>query len=136
MLKREFDQASIVVGHSGPARNSPDIYRIQLFNRYFGHGSFGSLLFREIRSNMGLAYSVYGGIWPGFERGTVQIQSGTRVNKVTKAIRAILDLSKQVQVAAPKVEETKRVLHLCSEALSSSLQTPRISQSVRYWLNS
>lgn len=90
LLKRDFDQARIYIGHRGPERIPADLHALIVFNQLFGHGSFGSLLFSEIRSRLGLAYSVYGGLLPDNPEGMFEIYIATRVEEVAKAIKATL----------------------------------------------
>ncbi len=95
VLERDYDQATIRLGHRGPSRHSPDIYPIKIYNHMFGHSGFGSTLFREIRSKLGLAYSVYGGLWPGAVEGQFMVGMGTRVSEAPKAIDRTLELTKE-----------------------------------------
>lgn len=92
LLKRDFDQARIYIGHRGPERIPPDLHAMIVFNQLFGHGSFGSLLFSEIRSRLGLAYTVYGGLIPDNPEGMFEIYIATRVEETAKAIKATLAL--------------------------------------------
>ena len=67
---RDINQANIRFGHLGVNRDNPDRYAISVMNYILGGGGFNSRLMREIRSNRGLAYSVYsyymgGQILPG-----------------------------------------------------------------------
>ncbi len=98
VLEREFEQARIILGHRGPQRLSPEHYRLALYNRIFGHGGFSSVLFKEVRSKRGLAYSVWGGFYPGPVSGIFEIQSGTRVSQALQTVSTIMDL----------VEESRR----------------------------
>lgn len=95
VLERGFEQASILLGHRGPARLGPEHYELALFNRVFGSGGFSSVLFKEIRSKRGLAYSVWGGFYPGPVSGVLQIESGTRVSQALPTIATILELLKR-----------------------------------------
>ena len=92
MLTRDFEQAQVYAGHIGPARLTADQHSIVIFNRLFGFSGLDSLLFQEIRSRAGLAYSVYGGIFPGKTSGTFEIQLGTRNKEVVTAIQKLEEL--------------------------------------------
>lgn len=100
VLERKLDQAQVVLGHVGPTRFVPEQYAIVLFNRIFGLGSMDNVLFREIRSKAGLAYSVYGGIFPGSFVGSFQVEMGTRNEQVINALDKSKTLIKNVTVDA------------------------------------
>ncbi len=94
VLERDFDQATVIIGHRGPPRLTEDLYEMKVYNRIFGHGGFGSLLFREVRSRLGLAYSVYGGLWPDIGEGTFQIVLQTRNDGVVAAVKEAVRLAR------------------------------------------
>lgn len=58
-VERELPQTTFVFGMVGITKDDPDLYPLQVLNYVLGGGSFNSRLMREIRSNRGLAYSVY-----------------------------------------------------------------------------
>lgn len=101
ILERDFDQATVLIGHRGPKRLTPDQYAMSIYNRVFGHGGFGSVLFREIRSRLGLAYSVVGGLYPGPEEGVFQVELATRSSEALNAIRETLELTKRSRTELP-----------------------------------
>jgi zinc protease len=105
VLERDFDQASVIIGHRGPSRHTKDRYAIAVFNQIYGHGSFSSLLFREVRSELGLAYSVYGGVWPDLVEGTFQVMMGTRADQAKHAINAVIAKTDQVRANLVKPED-------------------------------
>lgn len=107
VLERDFEQATVLIGHAGPPRLNSDLYAIDLFNLLFGSGSFESLLFQEIRSKLGLAYMVSGGLYsgPGPEAGVFRIYLGTENARVSEAIKAIEESLQQVRKEAPTSEE-------------------------------
>ncbi len=60
----------------GIRRDNPDYYAVRVFNEAFG-GGFSSRLFRTIRTEKGLAYSVGGGIGTAFDHlGMVRLAHG------------------------------------------------------------
>ena len=64
--KDDVNQSSVAMVALGIKRDNPDYYAIRVFNEAFG-GGFGSRLFRQVRTNLGLAYSVGGGIGSSFD---------------------------------------------------------------------
>ena len=56
---KDIPQATIRLGHLGIDKDNPDLQAVRVMNFILGGGGFNSRLMREIRSNRGLAYSVY-----------------------------------------------------------------------------
>jgi zinc protease len=52
-------QTTILIGELGIDKSDPDLHAVRVMNYILGGGGFNSRLMREIRSNRGLAYSVY-----------------------------------------------------------------------------
>jgi len=97
--KADVNQSEISLVELGIVRNNPDYYAVQVFNEAFG-GGFSSRLFTEIRSKLGLAYSVGGGIGSAFDHpGLTRIGMGTKSESTVESIEAIYkqidDLSKR-----------------------------------------
>ncbi len=59
LVDRPVPQTTILVGELAIEKTNPDLYAVQVMNYILGGGGFSSRLMREIRSNRGLAYSVY-----------------------------------------------------------------------------
>ncbi len=59
LANKDVPQTSIKLGHIGISKDSPDFFPLQVANFILGGGGFNSRMMREIRSNRGLAYSVY-----------------------------------------------------------------------------
>jgi len=56
---KPIPQTTILFGELGIEKDNPDLYAVRVMNYILGGGGFNSRLMREIRSNRGLAYSVY-----------------------------------------------------------------------------
>jgi len=104
VLQREFQQASVLMGHLGPPRLTPDIYEMNIYNRILGSTGFGSRLFDEIRTRLGLAYDVGGGIAPAVVKGTVQVSLGSRTEGALEAIKRSIEICSDTLETLP--EET------------------------------
>ena len=94
VLERDFDQSTVVMGHIGPSLPNADVPLMGVFNRLYGDGGFGNVLMQEIRTKLGLAYGVGGGINPGIGAGMFEIELGTRNEEVIPAIQKILEVTK------------------------------------------
>ena len=56
---KEIPQTTILFGETGVTKDNPDLPALKVMNYILGGGGFNSRLMREVRSNRGLAYSVY-----------------------------------------------------------------------------
>jgi len=87
--KSDVNQSSIRMVDLGIKKDNPDYFASQVFNEAFG-GGFSSRLFRNIRSALGLAYSVGGGIGSAFDhQGIERISMGTKSQSTVEAIQAL-----------------------------------------------
>ena len=105
VIERDFDQSTIVMAHLGPPRLTPDVYEMSIYNRVLGSAGFGSRLFDEIRTQLGLAYEVSGGLAPGAVKGTFQIVLGTRSDQAVRAIQKSIEITKDTLVSLPPTNE-------------------------------
>ena len=87
--KEDVNQSTIQMVALGITRDNPDYYAIRAFNEAFG-GGFSSRLFREVRTNKGLAYSVGGGIGSSFDHpGILRLEVQTKSQSTVESIQAI-----------------------------------------------
>ena len=59
VVKEDINQSNIYMGHIGDLKSNPDYFTLIVLNNAFGQG-FSSRLFRNVRSEKGLAYHVRG----------------------------------------------------------------------------
>ncbi len=57
--KEDVNQSNVYIVGLGTERNNPDYYALTVMNEVFS-GGFGSRLFQDVRTKLGLAYSVGG----------------------------------------------------------------------------
>lgn len=57
--EKDVPQTTVLIGELGIDKSAPDLHAARVMNFILGGGGFNSRLMREIRSNRGLAYSVY-----------------------------------------------------------------------------
>lgn len=105
VLQRKFDQTTVMMGHRGPPRYPPDLFDMMIYNNVFGHGGFSTTLFQEIRSRLGLAYSIYGSLVPDVKEGTFQIILQTRNDAVPEALRETIRLTRETTQAVPALKQ-------------------------------
>jgi predicted Zn-dependent peptidase len=66
---KDTNQSVIRMGHLGIRQNNPDYYAVMVMDDILGGGSFTSRLMKEVRSDRGLAYS----IWSVFAAGKLDL---------------------------------------------------------------
>jgi len=87
--KDDVTQSEIRMVALGIQRNNPDYFNVDVMNEVLG-GGFASRLFKTIRTEKGLAYSVGGGIGSSFSHpGMARIGMGTKTPSTVDAIQAL-----------------------------------------------
>ncbi len=64
VVEKPGPQSTIVFAEKGPKRNDDDYYAAYVMNHVLGSGGFTSRLYKTIREERGLAYSVYSTLHP------------------------------------------------------------------------
>tara|TARA_R110000868_G_scaffold1211_1_gene9282 strand:- start:51573 stop:53636 length:2064 start_codon:yes stop_codon:yes gene_type:complete len=105
--KSDVNQSFVLVGHVGGLRENPDYAALQLLNEVLS-GGFSGRLIQSVRSDLGLAYAVFGEYssninYPGFFYVGVMTKSST----TAEAIDAMLiEVKKLQQTPVPSKELT------------------------------
>ena len=87
--KSDVNQSSIQMVELGVDRRNPDYYALEVMNELFG-GGFSSRLFVSIRTKLGLAYSVGGGVGTAFDHaGITRFAMGTKSATTAAGIDAL-----------------------------------------------
>jgi zinc protease len=110
LLNKPGTQASIVMGHIGPAPANPDHFSLKLFSRIFGFSGQSSRLFQEVRSKNGLAYMVSGGMMEKKPADIFQVICQTKTQSSFDAANLILKVLEQMRtspVSDAELEEAK-----------------------------
>jgi len=108
--KDDVNQSTVEMVDLGIERRSSDYYAVEVLNEAFG-GGFSSRLFSNIRTRMGLAYSVGGGIGaaydhPGIMRFSASTKSGSTAAVIDALKKEIDDLIKD-GVKSDEVQKAK-----------------------------
>lgn len=95
--KSDINQSFVMLGHLGGMRDNPDYAKVQVMNRVLS-GGFSGRLMQVVRTEMGLAYSVFGqygmnSFYPGLFYAGVMTKSST----TAEAIDAIIEQIKRLQ---------------------------------------
>jgi len=87
--KSDVNQANIRMGHLGIEMSNPDYFAVQVLNDVLGGGLAGRL-FSNVRSDKGLAYSVFGSIGSSFVYpGVFQTGLQTKSETMAEAVEAL-----------------------------------------------
>lgn len=105
--KPDVNQSFVLVGHVGGMRENPDYASLQLMNEILS-GGFSGRLMQSVRSDLGLAYAVFGEYssninYPGFFYVGVMTKSST----TAEAIDAMLVEVKKLQDTPVPSDELK-----------------------------
>ncbi len=105
ICKDDVNQTNIYLGHIGGLMSDPDYFALILMNRILGSG-FTSRLFRNVRSRMGLAYSVFGVYSATYDHpGVFYVGCQTKSESTVKAIRAMAEEVKKMTESEVTDEE-------------------------------
>lgn len=115
--KEDVTQSNIyLVSGSGALRKDPDYYSLVVMNEILS-GGFSGRLMNKIRSEMGLAYGVGGGVGSEWDHpGMFRIWMGTKSESTAQAIQALRDQMSALQTKPFSAEE----LALAKESILNS----------------
>jgi zinc protease len=102
---KDTPQANVFLGHLGIRRLNPDEYKIELMNYVMGGGTFSARLMRELRSNRGLTYGIYGGVDSGPDRGLFVISSQLKAERFLEALGVVKGIIKDMRDKLVSEEE-------------------------------
>jgi zinc protease len=102
---KDTPQANMYLGHLGARRNNPDQYKLEVMNDIFGGGGFTARLMKELRSNRGLTYGIYGGVMEGRDRGPFMVSSQLKAAQFVEALGLIKDIIRDLQTNPVSDEE-------------------------------
>ena len=106
--KEDVDQSSIQMVGLGVTRRDPDYYPVVVMNEILG-GGFASRLFVNLRSKLGLAYSVGGGIGSAWDhKGMDNFSAATKSASTKEMIEGLRRELNNLLVNPPTPVEMKR----------------------------
>lgn len=107
VAKNDVTQSNIYLVERGIVRSNPDYYDLVVMNEILG-GGFSGRLMNDIRSKLGLAYGVSGGVNAGWDHpGLFRVWMGTKSESTMQAIHA-LNAELEKLVSAPFTETELR----------------------------
>jgi len=109
-IPKDINQANIRLGDFGYNRLNPDRFAIEVMNFIYGAGGFSSRLMTEIRSDMGLAYAVWGYVGRGTDVGLYQAGAETRTESALRTIEEMLRITGEMREKPVSREERDRAV--------------------------
>ena len=107
VLTKDIPQSVALFGHGGIARKDKDYYAAYTMNYILGGGGFASRLYREVREEKGLAYSVYSYLAP-FEASAVYLGGvATQNSRIGDSLAIIRANWERMKAEGPSPEELK-----------------------------
>jgi len=105
---RKIPQTTVLLGEQGVTKDNPDVYALRVMNYILGGGGFNSRLMREVRSNRGLAYSVYsyyqvGRVLPGPFIAGCETKTGSTV-EVLELMRSEMERMRRDKVSEQELK--------------------------------
>ena len=85
------EQAHIYIGQPGMSRTDPDYFPLYVGNHVLGGSGFTSRLMKQVRSDRGLAYSVYSYFMPMRAQGPFLAGLQTRVDQADMAVDLVYE---------------------------------------------
>lgn len=137
-IVRPITQTQIRIGHLGIKQGNPDFFALSIMDDILGGSGLSSRLFRDIRSERGLAYSVGSAFRPGnLDLGIFVAYGETRVETTYQAISTIIEHLRRIRQEPVSDEELKRAkeafLNSFIFSFSSSSQIVGQQMSLEYY---
>jgi zinc protease len=106
--KTDINQSSISLVGLGIERKNPDYFSVVVMNEIFG-GGFSSRLFSNLRTKLGLAYSVGGGVGSAWDHpGITSFDMGTKSSTTVAGIQGLWDQMDELHTKPPSETELQR----------------------------
>jgi zinc protease len=105
-IEHPASQSHIFVGTTGIARGNPDYFALLVANYSLGGGGFVSRLYKEVRENRGLAYSVYSYFGIQSQEGPFTIGLQTKREETANALNIVKETLATFVAGGPTAEET------------------------------
>ena len=110
-MKTDGEQVHILMGHLGIARTAPDHDALAILDHILGTGpGFTDRLSRILRDELGLAYSVGGGMTDSADvvPGYLRIYVGTGAREAPRAVAAVIEQVQAMHRGEFSDDEVKR----------------------------
>jgi zinc protease len=116
-VQKDLTQTTVRIGHLSIRQDNPDFFALSILDDILGGEAFASRLFRNVRAEKGLAYSVGTVLRPGnLDLGMFVAYCDTKSASTQQAITAILENIRQIREQPVSDEE----LQLAKESFLNS----------------
>ena len=106
--KSDVDQSNILIVGLGTERSNPDYYALSVMNEVFS-GGFGSRVVQNVRTKLGLAYSVGGSFSASYDHpGIFYVQAATKSPTTVAATQALLAEIGRLKTEPPTPSELSK----------------------------
>jgi zinc protease len=103
--KEDVNQSNVLIVGLGTERSNPDYYALSVMNEIFS-GGFGSRVVQNVRTKLGLAYSVDGSFGASYDHpGIFYVIAGTKSASTVAATKAMLDEVDRLKTVPPTASE-------------------------------
>jgi len=103
--KEDVNQSNVLIVGLGTERSNPDYYALSVMNEVFS-GGFGSRVVQNVRTRLGLAYSVSGSYGASYDHpGIFYVIAGTKSVSTVAATKAMLDEVERLKSNPPTASE-------------------------------
>jgi zinc protease len=114
--KSDVDQSNVFIVGLGTERRNPDYYALSVMNEIFS-GGFGSRVVQNVRTKLGLAYSVSGSFSASYDHpGIFYVQAATKSVTTVAATQALMAEIGRLKTEPPTPDE----LHHAKDQLLNS----------------
>jgi zinc protease len=106
--KGDVNQSNVYIVGLGTERNNPDYYALTVMNEIFS-GGFGSRIVQNVRTKLGLAYSVGGSYGATYDHpGMFRVGAGTKSTTTVAAAQAMLAEIGRLKTEPPTEDEMRK----------------------------
>jgi zinc protease len=104
-IELDKPQSVLVIGGPGIMRKDPDFMAAFVLNHILGGSPFSSRLYKEVREERGLAYSVYSGVLPLDHTAIFMGSTGTRSDRSEQALEVMQTEFRKLAETGPTEDE-------------------------------
>ena len=104
--KRDTEQTQLCLAMPGLSIVHPERFKLDLLNVVLGEG-MTSRLFRQIRDNLGLAYSIHSYAEHFLDTGAMAVSAGVDARNLSVAVKAIIEELSRLKELIPEAELVK-----------------------------
>ncbi len=106
--KTDVNQSNVIILGLGTERSNPDLYALSVMNEIFS-GGFGSRLFQNVRTKLGLAYAVGGSYGASYDHpGVFEVSASTKSVTTVAAAQAMLEEIGRLKTVPPTPDELRK----------------------------